>query len=195
MHEPSLIAMSGSARAGSLNRQVLGAMAHGAQEAGSRITFVELRDYPLPIYDGDLEVNEGLPAAAADLQSLFAANQGLLLASPEYNGYFTPLLKNTLDWVSRPLADGSDRSGTMLFQRMVAGIASASPGRLGGVRSLQHTRLYLANLGFLVVPGQVGVADAAGALSDTGELVDEELRAEVREIGAAVARLAAELHG
>lgn len=195
MEKPCLLALCGSTRAGSFNNKILHLMAHGAEDAGARVTHVDLRAYPLPLYEGDLEADRGLPPTAAALQTLFADHQGLLLASPEYNGFFTPLVKNTLDWVSRPLPDGSDRPGTVHCQNMPAGIASASPGAFGGIRSLQHTRLYLANLGFLVVADQVGVARAGQAFDDQGHLVDRELHRRTRDIGASVARLAATLQG
>ncbi len=195
MGKPCLLALCGSTRDSSINRRILHIMAHGAEEAGARVTHVDLRAYPLPLYEGDLEADRGLPPGAAALQILFADHQGLLLASPEYNGFFTPLVKNTLDWVSRPLPDGSGRPGTVHCQNMPAGIASASPGALGGIRSLQHTRLYLANLGFLVVAGQVGVAHAGQAFDDQGHLVNRELHRRTQSIGASVARLAATLQG
>jgi NAD(P)H-dependent FMN reductase len=188
-----LLAMPGSARRESFNRRVLAIMIDGARRAGAEVTPFEPREHPLPLYDGDLEATEGLPPAAVRLQQLFAAHDGLLLASPEYNGFFTPLVKNTLDWLSRPLPDGSGRAGLVHVRGKPAGIASASPGRLGGIRSLQHTRQYLSNLGFLVVPGQVGVPNAAQAFAEDGTLHDEQLQASIEGIGRAVADLAARL--
>jgi NAD(P)H-dependent FMN reductase len=188
-----LLAMPGSARRDSWNRRVLTVLAQGAERAGARVTSFEPREHPLPLYDGDLESSDGLPPAAAHLQALFAEHDGLLLASPEYNGFFTPLVKNTLDWLSRPLPDGSGRPGTIHVRGKPAGIVSASPGALGGIRSLQHTRQYLSNLGFLVVPEQVGVPRADSAFAADGTLTDERLRRSVEAVGAAVATLAARL--
>ncbi|MBK1673419.1 FMN reductase [Ectothiorhodospira shaposhnikovii] len=195
MSKPRLLALSGSARRDSLNRKVLAVMARGAEVAGAEVRVVSLGDYPLPLYDGDLEDGQGLPDNAARLQQLFADHDGLLLASPEYNGFFTPLLKNALDWVSRPLPDGSGRPGTVHVRGKPAGITAASPGGLGGIRSLQHTRQYLANLGFLVVPEQMGVSQADKAFTDAGELRDEGVRKAVEGVGAAVARLAMAVRG
>lgn len=194
MSEIRLLAMCGSARRDSHNRRLIHVLARGAEAAGARVTVIEPREFVLPLYDGDLEAEEGLPSAAAALQRLFAEHHGLLLATPEYNGFFPPLLKNTFDWISRPLADGSDRPGTVHLRGKPAGIAAASPGALGGIRALQHTRQYLANLGFLVVPAQVGVARAHEAFDATGDLHDAAQRAAVAGIGAAVAELAARLH-
>lgn len=193
MSRPRLLAFPASARKDSFNRMLLKGMVSGAEAAGASVTLIEPHDYPLPIYDGDLEAGQGLPAPAAALQSLFAEHDGLLLASPEYNGFFTPLLKNTLDWLSRPLPDGSGRPGTVHVRGKPAGIASASPGALGGIRSLQHTRLYLSNLGFIVVPEQVGVPNAAKVFDAAGRLTDERLAKAVEGVGAAVAGLAARL--
>ncbi|SEP61361.1 NAD(P)H-dependent FMN reductase [Ectothiorhodospira magna] len=195
MSKPCLLALSGSARRDSLNGKVLAVMACGAEVAGAEVRVVSLGEYPLPIYDGDLEDAQGLPDNAARLQQLFADHDGLLLTSPEYNGFFTPLLKNALDWVSRPLPDGSGQPGTVHVRGKPAGIAAASPGGLGGLRSLQHTRQYLANLGFLVVPEQMGVGQAGQAFTDGGELRDEDVRKGVEGVGAAVARLAMAVRG
>jgi NAD(P)H-dependent FMN reductase len=193
MTEIRLLAMTGSARRASLNRRVLAVLIRGAEAAGATVTQFEPRDYPMPLYDGDLEERDGIPDSAASLQELLARHDGVLLASPEYNGFFSPLLKNTFDWVSRPLPDGSGRPGTIHVRGKPAGLVSASPGALGGIRSLQHTRQYLSNLGFLVVPEQTGVPHADKAFDDTGNLRDERLRGAVEGVGVAVARLARSL--
>ena len=185
-----LLAMPGSARRGSWNRRLLGVLVRGAEQAGAQVTLYEPHDHPMPLYDGDLEAAEGIPPAAARLQALFAEHHGLLLATPEYNGFFPPLVKNTFDWLSRPLPDGSGKPGTVHVRGKPAGIVAASPGALGGIRSLQHTRQYLSNLGFLVVPDQVGVPKADTAFDAEGELHDARVRTSVEAVGAAVARLA-----
>lgn len=189
-----LIAMPGSARRDSFNRRLLPTLVRGAEREGVEVTQIDPNDYRMPLYDGDLEHDEGLPEAAERLQALFADHHGFLLASPEYNGFFTPLLKNTLDWVSRPLPDGSGRPGTVHVRGKPAGIVATSTGALGGIRSLQHTRLYLSNLGFVVVPEQTGVPNAAKAFDDRNELIEERLRSAVEGVGAAVARLAIRLN-
>lgn len=190
MSEIQLLAMTGSARRESYSRKVLRVLARGAEQAGAKVTFVEPYAYPLPIYDGDLEATSGLPEAANELQRLFAGHDGLLLAGPEYNGFFSPLIKNTLDWVSRPLADDSGRPGTIHVRGKPACIAAASPGALGGIRSLQHTRLYLSNLGFVVLPDQVGVPFANKVFAEDGAMTDERLRIALESAGAAVASMA-----
>ncbi|HJV27159.1 MAG TPA: NAD(P)H-dependent oxidoreductase [Aromatoleum sp.] len=188
-----LLAMPGSARRESLNRRLLKILVRGAEQAGATVTVYEPRDNEMPLYDGDLEAAEGIPAAAARLQRLFSEHHGLLLATPEYNGFFPPLVKNTFDWLSRPIPDGSGKPGTIHVRGKPAGMVAASPGALGGMRSLQHCRQYLSNLGFLVVPDQVGVPKADSAFDAEGELVDARVRASVEGVGASVARLAAKL--
>lgn len=188
-----LLAMTGSARRESYNRKILNIISEGAKRAGAEVSFVEPYNYPLPLYDGDLEATSGLPEAATELQQLFAGHDGLLLAGPEYNGFFSPLIKNTLDWISRPMVDGSGRPGTIHVRGKPACIASASPGAMGGIRSLQHTRLYLSNLGFIVLPDQVGVPFANKVFADDGAMTDERLRTALESAGAAVATMARRL--
>src|SRR5574341_318448 len=100
---PKIIALAGSTRSGSYNKLLVKIAADGAREAGADVTYIDLRDYPMPIYDGDLEDREGLPANGRKLKDIFLANQGLLIASPENNGSFSAVLKNTIDWLSRPV--------------------------------------------------------------------------------------------
>ncbi|MFN3984085.1 MAG: NADPH-dependent FMN reductase [Rhodocyclaceae bacterium] len=195
MSSVRLIAMPGSARRESLNRKALAHLVRGAEVAGALVTLIDPRDFVLPLYDGDLEAEQGLPEAAARLQALFGEHDGFLLATPEYNGFFPPLVKNTLDWVSRPLADGSGRPGTVHVRGKPAGIAAASPGALGGVRVLQHTRQYLSNLGFIVVPDQIGVPHAAKVFGDGEEATRDKSIAALEAVGASVTRLAHKLKG
>ncbi|GAA5080333.1 NADPH-dependent FMN reductase [Lysobacter panacisoli] len=184
-HRPRLLAFAGSLREGSYNRRLIHVLAEGARAAGAEVTLIELRDHPLPIYDGDIEAS-GAPAEVRRLQALMAEHDGLLISTPEYNGSMPALVKNTLDWISRPTESG--RSGVGLFQDKVAGIVSASPGPLGGLRSLLVLRDALAKLGLLVVPQQVAVGQAADKLPDYGVLNDDRLRAGVHGVGAAVVR-------
>ncbi|MGR4068587.1 NAD(P)H-dependent oxidoreductase [Halomonas sp. LR3S48] len=167
---PRILVFAGSAREDSHNKRLARLAAERLDRVGGQATFVDLRDYPLPLYDGDLESREGLPASARSLQGLLAEHQGLLLASPEYNGFITPLMKNTLDWLSR--SDG-ERSGLALFADKLAAVVSASPGALGGMRSLALIRQLLGNLGVTVLPNPLAVPRAAQAFGESGELVDE----------------------
>lgn len=185
---PHLLAFAGSLREGSFNRRLIPVLAEGARAAGAQVTLIELRDYPLPVYDGDIEA-AGMPPQMRQLQQLMREHDGLLISTPEYNGSMPALVKNILDWISRPMEDG--RMGTALFQDKVAGIVSASPGALGGLRSLLVLRDALAKLGLVVVPQQVAVGQVADKLVATGQLKDDKQRAAVHAVGAAVARLTA----
>lgn len=190
MSAARLLAFAGSARAGSFNKKLLAVAVQGARGAGAEVTVVDLRDLPLPLYDGDLEERDGLPQNARELTRLFLAHQGLLLACPEYNSSITPLLKNTLDWVSRP-AEGE--APLACYAGKVAGLVAASPGALGGLRGLVHVRAILSSINVLVVPEQMAVSKAHEAFDAQGALKDAKQRALVENVGAAVAKLCARL--
>ncbi len=188
---PRLLAFAASLRRDSFNRRLLPVLVAGARDAGAEVTVVDLADYPLPIYDGDLESASGMPAPAQALLALLATHDGLLLATPEYNGFFPPLLKNTLDWMSRPEPDGS--SGLRHFRNKPAAIATASPGGFGGLRSQQATRQLLANLGMFVLPEAVTVSQAGKAFAEDGSLTDGRLNDSARALGARLAAVATQL--
>lgn len=175
---PQLLVLAGSTRRDSFNRRLARLAARAAREAGAAVTEVDLADYPLPLFDQDLEAESGLPDAARRLQDLFMSHDGLLIAAPEYNSSVTPLLKNAIDWISRP---GGDYPGGAAFAGKVAGLVSASPGALGGLRGVMALRWILLNLGVLVIPRHVSVPSAASAFDDEGNLVDEGRR---RALGA-----------
>jgi NAD(P)H-dependent FMN reductase len=161
---PRILAFSGSARRESLNRKFLAIAVQATREAGGEVTLLDLNDYVLPLYHGDLEDAGGLPANAAKLIAFIAQHHALLIASPEYNSMFTPLLKNTIDWCTR----GDDNP----FTGKVAAVVSASPGPFGGVRSLKLAQQLLLHLGAYVVPGQTALAHADKAFDADGALTD-----------------------
>jgi len=178
-----LLAFSGSTRTGSLNSQVLQTAIRGAESAENcTVTLINLNDYILPLYNGDDEHAHGMPEAAQRLLRVFEAHDGLLLASPEYNGFFTPLIKNTFDWMSRAEPDG--KSGLRVFKNYPAALVSSSPGIVGGLRSLMMVRMYLSNLGFLVLPDQVAVT---GQKLQDGKITDERLEQAVLALGKTLA--------
>lgn len=187
---PRLLAFAGSLREDSFNRRLMQVLAEAAEQAGASVTRLDLRAYPLPIYDGDIEAR-GMPEAVRQLQALLAEHDGLLLASPEYNGGVPALVKNTLDWISRPQADGS--SGVGLYRGKVAGICAASPGSLGGMRGLIALRDLLAKLGLWVAPSQLAVAAASEAFADDGSLHDERQRRSIERLATEVVQAAAAL--
>ena len=181
-----LLAFCGSARKESVNRRLLAAAVRAARAAGASVTELDLRSDLLPIYDGDLEALQGLPAAALGLKAQFAAHDGFLIASPEYNGFFSPLLKNTLDWVSRPAPDTPAP-----YAGKAAGLLAASPGALGGIRCLPHLRLLLTNLGVTVSPAQLALGHADTAFAGDGRLVDSQQQKSLDKLVADLIRLTA----
>lgn len=182
---PRILALAGSLRAGSFNRRLLAVAADGARAAGADVTGVDLRDFPLPVYDADLETASGLPAAALALKERFRVAEGLLVASPEYNSAISGTLKNVFDWVSRP-APGE--KPLACFKGKVAALCAASTGALGGIRGLASVRLILGNLGVVLLPDQVALPKAAEAFDDDGNVVDPARRKSLTELGAALAR-------
>lgn len=167
---PSVLAFAGSARRDSFNKRLIQCAARAAEAAGARVTLVDLADYSLPIYDGDLEESDGLPPAAQRLRDLLMANQGLILACPEYNSSITPLLKNTIDWTTRNAQGGGDLD---CYKDKVVSLLSASPGALGGLRGLVTVRAILGNIGCLVLPQQLAVSKAGSAFDESGNFTSE----------------------
>jgi chromate reductase len=192
MNKPRILALAGSTRAGSYNRHLLAAAVRGAAAAGAEVTLIDLRDYALPLYDGDLEAREGLPAAAQALKDLLLAHQGLLIAAPENNGSISAVLKNAIDWASRPAVRGNGLAG---FRGKVVALMSASTGRWGGVRGLAHVRSILGIVGCLVLADQVTISNAAKAFTEDGELTDPKEKERAEALGATLARTVARLHG
>jgi chromate reductase len=171
-----LIFFAGSTREGSFNRKLARCGFEAARARGFAADLLELSDYPMPIYDADLEAAEGPPENARRLKNLFREAQGIFIASPEYNASVTPLLKNTLDWISR--VKEAEGPPVDVFKTRIFAIGGASPGRFGGMRSLITLRQILAlGLGALVLGDQIAVSNARSAFDESGGLVDEQTRA------------------
>jgi NAD(P)H-dependent FMN reductase len=182
-----ILVFAGSARRDSLNKKLARAAAQSAREAGASATFVDLDDYPIPLYHGDLEAASGMPENARKLREIFLAHDALLIASPENNASMTALLKNTIDWLSRDVGDGKgDSSGLAPWRGKVAGLLAASPGGFGGIRALPHLRQVLATLGVTVLGTQVAVPKAHEAFTADGAIADERVAKSVRALAAAV---------
>jgi chromate reductase len=171
-----ILAFAGSARRESLNKKLARVAAAAAAEAGGEVTLIDLNDYPMPVYHGDLEAAQGVPDMARKLRKLIAEHDGLLIASPENNASISALLKNSLDWVSRPV-DG--QNGLAAYQGKVAALLAASPGAYGGLRGLVHVRQVLQALGVLVLSEQVAVGRAHEQFDASGALTDARLRASI----------------
>jgi NAD(P)H-dependent FMN reductase len=182
---PKILAFPGSARNGSYNQKLVQIAALGAQQAGADVTVVNLADYPMPIFNQDLEMAEGMPQPARVFKELLIANDGFLIASPEYNSAFSPLLKNAIDWASR--REG-DEAPLLAFRGKVAVIMAASPGTLGGLRGLVFLRMLLANIGIIVLPDQMTVAQADKAFHAEGNLLDEVKQDAVLKLGMSLAQ-------
>ncbi len=191
-YTPKILAFAGSARPGSFNKAVLRIAVEGARAAGAQVTELDLRDYPLPVYDAEIEAARGLPANVRALKRQFFAHDGLLIASPEYNSSFTPLMKNTIDWVSRASAG---EKACAAFAGKTAVIMSASPGALGGLRGLVHLRQVLGNIGVIVLPEQRAISSAAGALTPEGKLVDTKANDGVLALGGRLSEFLMKLNG
>ena len=192
MSQPRILAMAGSSRKESFNQKMIEVAAKSARDAGAVVTVIDWADYDLPLYNGDLEANEGLPDAALRLKKLFLQHQGLLFSAPEYNSSITPLLKNAIDWVSRP---APDEGSLAAYQGKVAGLLSASPGALGGLRGLVHLRSILGNIGVLVVPDQFALSKAHEAFTDEGNFKDDGQLARVTKVTQKLVETVAKLHG
>lgn len=186
-----ILAFAGSARQDSFNKKVVKIAVEGARSAGAEVTYLDFRDLPLPLYDEDLEEAEGLPANALKLKAIMKAHQGFLIACPEYNSSITPLLKNAIDWASRP-----EPGEPMLvcFQEKVAALMSASPGGLGGLRGLFHIRSILSSIGVLVLPDQKAIGNAYQAFDENDNLKDESQQAAIMQLGSQLAVVTAKLN-
>jgi chromate reductase, NAD(P)H dehydrogenase (quinone) len=171
--KPSVLVLAGSTRRESYNKRLARVAAAALEEAGAHVTLLDLRDLPMPLYDGDLEAAHGLPENARRLKDLFKSHPALLIASPEYNGSVTAVLKNAIDWASR--AEPGEPS-LAAFSGKVAAVISASPGALGGLRSTTHLRAILGAIGVLVLPDHLALSRAADAFDADGALADPARR-------------------
>jgi len=184
MSKPRILVFGGSLRAASYNHKLAIIAASGAREAGAEVTLISLRDFPMPIFDEDLEAAEGMPETARKLKALFATNEGLIIASPEYNSTITAALKNAIDWVSR--VTSPEEKPLSVLSGKSAAILSASPGGYGGSRSLAQLRPFLENIHIAVLSDQVSIPKANEAFDGDGNLVDPGQQTAVKALAAAL---------
>lgn len=189
-YTPKILAFAGSTRTESYNKRLVKIAANGARTAGAEVTYLDLRDLSLPLYDQDLEAQQGIPENALRLKELMRNSDGLLIASPEYNSSITAVLKNAIDWASRPL---EGEPPLACFTDKVAAIMSASPGALGGLRGLVHLRSILGNIKVLVIPDQIAIVKAHEAFGADNSLKDPQQQQAVEGLGAKVAQIVAKL--
>lgn len=177
--EMRVLAFSGSTREGSTNQQLVTEAANIARSLGAKVTVVNLRDFQIPFYDADLETNQGMPAKAKELRRLMVESQVILIASPEYNGAPSAVLKNVIDWSSRGENGGGSRDA---FKGKRFAIMSASPGGGGGAKGLVQLRATLEHIGATVVPGQVVVPDAFNAFDSNGHLKNSQQQSDLKAL-------------
>ena len=163
-----ILVIPGSQRTGSLNARLAAVAAHALALEGAEVTRISLADFPLPIYDGDLQAKSGVPKHAVKLKRMMAAHHGVLIVTPEYNASVPALLKNTIDWVSR-VQDAHETRGQVFRDRVFA-IASASGNRLGGARALAALRLILSACHAQVIPNQLALPFAEEAYDEMDRL-------------------------
>lgn len=185
-----IFVFSGSTRKESLNKKLAHVAADLARGEGLEVTWLDLKDYPLPIYNGDDEASRGVPDALKGLREIFTSHSGWIVSNPEYNASFTPLFKNTIDWLSRPFEGDSSLK---CFQRKTALLLSASPGAFAGLRAAPQVRALFSQLGTLVAPPTFGLAKAHEAFDADGKLKDpknlEALKASVATFASLVKKL------
>ena len=171
-----ILAFAGSTRTNSYNKMLVRNAAHIAEQQGATVTLLDLRDYPMPLYDGDLETNSGIPSCALELRNLMKENHGILLSCPEYNSAISAVLKNAIDWISRTVPGDPP---LVAFSGKTAALLAASPGAMGGIRTLASVRSILANLGMIVIPKQYAHGNAQDSFDADGKLISESAQKSV----------------
>lgn len=188
MSKPKILVFAGSLRTNSWNHKLVVAASKGAEAAGAVVTVIRLREFQLPLYDQEIEDASGLPENCLKLKELFKAHHGILMGCPEYNSSITGVLKNTIDWVSRPR---QGEAPLECFDRKVIGLTAASEGALGGIRGLPTERAILGNIKAIVLPDQFALSKCHDAFDEKGNLKDERQRGMAEGVGKAVAEVAA----
>jgi NAD(P)H-dependent FMN reductase len=180
MPEPiKVLAFAGSLRSGSFNKKLVQVAAQIARKAGAEVTVVDLRDFNMPLYDGDDEADSGIPEGALRFKQVISSHDALLISAPEYNTSISGVLKNAIDWASRK---GPGEAPPQSLSGKVAGLLSASPGGLGGVRGLVTVRSILSNLNLLVIPEQFALVRSHEAFDESGNLKDPKQMAAVEKV-------------
>ena len=186
---PKVLVFAGSIRTGSFNARLAAIAAKEIARAEADVTRISLLDFRLPLYDGDLEARSGPPENAVKLKRMFCAHQGVFIASPEYNASFAPLLKNTIDWISR--VREKQEPPLAAYRNRVYALGAASNGTFGGTRSLMALRQSLElGCGALVIPEQIAVREASHAFDENDELKDERSAALLRTVARRLVELA-----
>lgn len=176
--EIKVLALAGSTREASVNKKLILEATNIAQNLEAKTFFVNFNEYPIPFYEGDLEMEKGMPENAKKLRRLMIQSDIILIASPEYNGSLPGILKNAIDWASRSETGEPSRDA---FKGKKFVIMSASPGPGGGVRALTHLRTILENVGGTVISQQIVVPDAYNAFDEHGHLKNQKIKLELQQ--------------
>lgn len=176
-----ILAFAGSSRKDSVNKKLVKIASQGTKEVGAEVTIIDLADYPMPIYNGDLEAKEGLPEFAKSFKNILTEHDGILIASPEYNSSFSALLKNAIDWASR--SESADEPRLSAYQNKFAAIMCATPGGSGGMKGLMMLRLQLEHIGVIVIPNQQSISQAHKAFDEDGNLIDDAKQTAIKSTG------------
>ena len=191
--EPKILAFAGSLREKSFNKRIVKVAAEGARKAGAEVTYVDLKDYPMPIYSADLQETQGFPPIAAAFQKLLLEHDALLISSPEYNASLPGVLKNVIDWTSR--ANG-DIKLAECYKGKIAAIMTASPGAFGGIRCLAHLRDVLTILLVNTLPSEIAVAKVGGMFDgDSDQITDDNMKGVLEDLGKSLADMLKKTHG
>ena len=187
-----ILAFSGSGRKDSVNKKVVAVAALGAREAGAEVTIINLEDFVMPIFNEDLEAEQGMPAAAQVFKDLMISHDGFLISSPEYNSSYSSLFKNAIDWGSRKTGDEAPMAA---YRGKMAAIMAATPGGLGGIRVLVVLRMLMENLGTMVLPNQKAVGGALTMFDEDGNITDEKVEKALKSLGKELVETLSKLKG
>jgi chromate reductase len=189
-----VLVIPGSSRTGSFNMSLAKVASTIATAHGAESSVIDLRALNLPIYDGDLEVAKGVPEGAKEFVRRLNGADALLFVTPEYNSFPPPLLVNALDWASRVQSTDNLPSGLASMANKPTSLLSASPGALGGLKSIQALRTYLQGfLAMLVLPGQYSLGNAGSAFGAEGEMKEERARGQVEKVVAGLLDVAGKM--
>jgi NAD(P)H-dependent FMN reductase len=190
MSSPKVLAFAGSTRKNSFNKQLVKVAKESAHKFGAEVTFIDLQDYKLPMYCGDLHEDQGIPKQAIALKELMKSHNGFLIASPEYNGSLTGTLKNTIDWAT---IRHDDEERMACFNKKIIGLMCAAPGA-GGSRGLHHLRMILSSLGSFVLPRHVCLTNCHAHLQGQLTISDNKIQEQVDDLSSELVRVIHGLH-
>ena len=191
MSTPKILAFAGSTRKNSFNKRLAKVALHAAEKMGAKTTFIDLLDYDMPLYSDDLLKKHGMPDSVIAFKEMLKSHNGFFIASPEYNGSLTGTLKNAIDWATIK-GEGEDRMAC--WNGKIAGLLSASPGGLGGIRGLHHLRTILAGIGTFVLPNHLAVGNSTTNLQNDEQITDEKLQLQLESLTHEMVRVIRGLH-